>query len=165
MPGGKRVTGRQTAAAEGDIVVFLIGMRINRLRAVRHWLPVVRAMARMQREQAAEPDIGVLGTNNVLGPGPRQVMVIQYWRSFEDLHRYAGAARRAHRPAWQAFNARARSSGGAVGIWHETYLVQAGEYETVYVDVPPTFLGRAAGLMPVDRRGEGARQRLARGNP
>lgn len=40
----KPIEGRMTAAAEGDMVVFLIGMRINRFRALRSWLPVTAAM-------------------------------------------------------------------------------------------------------------------------
>jgi hypothetical protein len=35
---------RVTAEIEGDFVVFLIGMRINRLRRVRKWLPIFLAM-------------------------------------------------------------------------------------------------------------------------
>jgi hypothetical protein len=36
--------GRHTAQIEGPFVVFIIGMRINRLWAVHQWLPVARAM-------------------------------------------------------------------------------------------------------------------------
>jgi fumigallin biosynthesis monooxygenase-like protein len=41
------VTGRYTAQADGSLVVFLIGMRINRLWAVRKWVPTFLAMVRM----------------------------------------------------------------------------------------------------------------------
>ena len=41
---------RVTAEIEGDFVVFLIGMRINKLWKVRTWLPVFVAMPRMLRE-------------------------------------------------------------------------------------------------------------------
>ncbi|WP_422125626.1 monooxygenase family protein [Streptomyces caatingaensis] len=56
-----------------------------------------------------------------------------------------------------------RSSGGAVGIWHETYVVPAGAYESVYVDMPPAGLAEVRGVEPVGRRGERAAQRLAGG--
>jgi Domain of unknown function (DUF4188)/Acetyltransferase (GNAT) family len=36
--------GRFTAQMDGPFVVFLIGMRVNRLLAVHQWLPVARAM-------------------------------------------------------------------------------------------------------------------------
>ena len=41
---------RLTAAIEGDFVVFLIGMRINRPLKAHKWLPVIRAMPRMIEE-------------------------------------------------------------------------------------------------------------------
>lgn len=50
-----------------------------------------------------------------------------------------------------------------MGIWHETYIVQAGSYESIYVDMPPTGLGAAWGVEPVGRRGERAAERLASG--
>ena len=50
---------RVTAEIEGDFVVFLIGMRINKLWKVRKWLPVFVAMPRMLRELEARPRIRV----------------------------------------------------------------------------------------------------------
>lgn len=41
------VLGRTTADAEGDVVVLLIGMRINHFWAVHQWLPVMLSMFRM----------------------------------------------------------------------------------------------------------------------
>ena len=49
-------------------------------------------------------------------------------------------------PAWQAFN-RAVGSNGDVGIWHETYVVRPGAYETVYNNMPPWGLGAAGRLV------------------
>lgn len=47
---GKKVTaGRTTASTQGDVVVLLIGMRINHFWAVHHWGPVLLAMPRMLR--------------------------------------------------------------------------------------------------------------------
>ncbi len=36
--------GRVTATLEGDFVVFMIGMRFNKLWAIHKWLPVFLAM-------------------------------------------------------------------------------------------------------------------------
>ena len=41
---------RLTANLEGDFVVFLIGMRINRPLRVDRWMPVAAAMPRMLKE-------------------------------------------------------------------------------------------------------------------
>ena len=43
-----------------------------------------------------------------------------------------------------------KHSRGDVGIWHETYLVRAGEYENVYSGIPPHGLGRVADLVPAE---------------
>ncbi|MFI9048331.1 DUF4188 domain-containing protein [Streptomyces sp. NPDC053427] len=153
---------RVTAAAEGDVVVFLIGMRINRWRAVRHWLPALAAMPRMLKELSRDGDSGLLGMRR-LGGGPRAHGVVQYWESREKLLAYASDQGGQHRPAWAAFNRRVRSSKGGVGIWHETYIVPAGSYESIYVDMPPAGLDAAWGAEPVGRRGERAAQRLASG--
>lgn len=64
-----------------------------------------------------------------------------------------------HRPAWTAFNQRARRSAGGVGVWHETYEI--AKAETVYVDLPPTGLAAATTPVPVGRRQDRARDRLA----
>jgi hypothetical protein len=146
-----QVIGRRvTAEIEGDFVVFLIGMRINKFWKVWKWLPVFVAMPRMLRELEKRPDSGFLGASGYAG-GPRRPMIVQYWRSFEDLETYARSKDAAHWPAWVKFNKRVGSTGD-VGIWHETYLVPAGRYECVYNNVPPTGLGAVSRLVPAAGR-------------
>jgi len=141
---------RVTADVEGDFVVFLIGMRINRLWKVWRWLPVLLAMPRMLRELERSPESGLLGASFYFG-SPRRPMLVQYWRSFEHLEIYARSQDAAHWPAWVAFNKRI-GSNGEVGIWHETYLVSSGRYECVYNNMPPTGLGAATSLIPAAGR-------------
>jgi hypothetical protein len=141
---------RVTAEIEGDFVVFLIGMRINRLWKAWRWLPVFVAMTRMLRELERRPDSEFLGSDLYFG-SPRRPMLVQYWRSFEHLETYARSRDAAHWPAWVAFNKRIGSNGD-VGIWHETYLVPAGDYECVYNNVPPSGLGAATSLVPAAGR-------------
>jgi Monooxygenase af470-like len=109
---------RVTAQIEGDFVVFLIGMRINRFWKVWKWLPVFRAMPRMLRELEQRPEAGLLAARTYLG-SPRRPMLVQYWRSFEQLEAYARSRDAEHWPAWVAFN-KSIGSNGDVGIWHET---------------------------------------------
>ena len=131
--------GRYTGRLEGDFVVFLIGMRINRPWKVHRWLPVALAMPRMLRELERRPESGFLGAGQgLLAMGP---VVVQYWRSFEQLERYARDPDAEHLPAWRRFNRLVRGSGD-VGIWHETYRVRAGEYETIYGNMPRIGLAR-----------------------
>lgn len=148
------VTGRSMAAIEGDFVVFLIGMRINRWWKVHKWWPVAMAMPKMLAELAAHPECGCLAVGGRIG------LSVQYWRSFEHLERYARSPDHAHWPAWTAFNREVRSSSGDVGIWHETFLVRAGEYETLYGSMPRMGLALAGRLLPVTAEHEAARQRL-----
>ena len=115
--------GRFTDGHDGEVVVFLIGMRVNRWRSLRSWWPPFMAMPRMLRELSQDPDSGLLGHRLLIGAGGP--LVVQYWSSVEALLAYAQDRGAEHRPAWRRFNERARRSAGAVGIWHETYLVRS----------------------------------------
>jgi hypothetical protein len=53
-----------------------------------------------------------------------------------------------------------KDSRGDVGIWHETYLIRAGEYENIYSGMPLMGLAKAARLADVAGEAEAARGRL-----
>jgi len=150
-----RPPNRVAAEIEGDFVVFIIGFRINRLWRLDAWLPVFLAMPKMLRELAQHPKLGLLG-GQFAG-----FTLVQYWRSTEALNAYAKAREHEHLPAWKAFNRNARKAAGAVGIWHETFRVAAGQYETVYIDMPRHGLGTAGTLVPATGRRETAAGRLS----
>jgi len=150
------VTDRVTVRIDDQVVVFLIGMRINRLWKVHKWWPVAAAMPRMLRELAGDPDSGFLGVESWFG---NPTIALQYWRSFEHLERYAKDSARLHRPAWAAFN-RAVAGNGDVGIWHETYRVRPGDYECIYNNMPPFGLARATRTVPARGRLDSASGRM-----
>jgi len=50
-----------------------------------------------------------------------------------------------------------------VGIWHETYHVRAGEYETVYSGMPLIGLAKVASRVEVTAETESAWMRLGGG--
>ena len=114
--------GRFTAEVEGDFVVFLIGMRFNKPWKVRKWWPVATAMPRMLRVIDEHPELGCLGYQQWIG---RTTILVQYWRSFEDLDHFARDSDLPHLEPWRQFNKVVRDSGD-VGIWHETFKVRAG---------------------------------------
>ncbi|MEZ0065271.1 hypothetical protein ABIA32_001267 [Streptacidiphilus sp. MAP12-20] len=145
-PGPMR--GRFTAENGEPVAILLIGLRVNRWRAVRSWLPVAMAMPRMLRELAADADSGLLGYRMLLGPAPGQATVIQYWRRAGDIRAFAHAPDRGHRPAQDAFWKRYFKSNGAIGIWHEMLSIRAGAYQCLYGDMPPMGLGAIMGLDP-----------------
>ena len=148
---------RVCAEVDGGFVVFLIGARINKPWKVWKWWPVATAMPRMLAELARQPELGLLHARNMFSFP--DAMVIQYWKSFEALEAYAKARDKAHLPAWQAFN-KAVGSNGDVGIWHETYIVEPGKYETIYNNMPPFGLGLAGRLVDAVGARQAARQRV-----
>jgi len=153
------VRGRSTHRYTGELVVFHIGMEINRWWRPDLWLPVFNAMPRMLRELSVDPDSGMLGYAILLGA--RGPYVVQYWSSVDKLYDYASSSDQQHRPAWARFNRMARRAPGAVGIWHETFLVERAE--SVYVGTKPMGLPKATELVPVTARHDHARDRYADG--
>ena len=147
---------RVTAEVDGEFVVFLIGMRINRIWKLHKWLPVALAMPRMIRELSADASSGFLGVQSWLG---NPTLMVQYWRSFEHLEQYAKDKMRQHLPAWASFN-KAVASRGDVGIWHEAYRVRPGDFECIYNNMPPFGLARVTKIVAATGRRETARRRL-----
>jgi hypothetical protein len=147
------VRGGQYVATPGadDVVVFVIGMRINRLRRVRSWWPSFVGMPRMLRELVGS-DRGLLGVRTFWSG--RVLLTIQYWRSAEELGAYARDASMSHAPAWGAFNKRAAATGD-VGIFHETYVVPADRVETLYGNM--TDFGLAAAFGSAERGPQASR--------
>jgi hypothetical protein len=150
------IPGRTTHDYDGELVVFLIGMRINKPWRPDLWLPVFLAMPKMLAELSKDKDSGLLGYRLAIGAGGP--FVVQYWNSIEKLYAYASDRTAGHRPAWAAFNRRARKAPGTVGIWHETYLVDRAE--SIYFGMPAFGLAAATSSVPVARRGETAAERL-----
>ncbi len=154
----KTINQRMTVEVEGDFVVFLIGMRINRFWKFHKWIPVAKAMPKMLKELSVNPESGFMGFQIIGGIPP---VIVQYWRSFEQLEAYARDRNGAHYPAWKAFNEKVRSNGD-VGIWHETYKVKAGEYECVYNNMPKYGIGKVGDLVPATGKREQASGRISR---
>jgi hypothetical protein len=143
-----------SAKVDGDFVVFLIGMRVNKLWKVHKWLPVFLAMPTMLKELKNKPASGLLGVESA------GLTIIQYWRSFDALEAYARARDGLHWPAWMAFNKRMARSRGDVGIWHETYKIAAGQYEAIYSGMPARGLGKVSQLLAAEGGRDTARGRL-----
>ena len=106
------INDRRTGRIEGEFVVFLIGMRINRWWKFWQWLRVGASMPKMIRELEENPDLGFLGAEMWFG---RTTIMVQYWRSTEQLLAYAKNRKATHLPAWKAFNETVGTNGD-VGI-------------------------------------------------
>ena len=150
-----KVAGRRMAAEiDGDFVVFLIGARFE----LRHPLRTFKdlggrgGMKHMLDYLVAHPDKGLLGYQMGFP------VIVQYWRSFDHLEAFAKDSADPHLAVWRSYWRRVGTSARS-GIWHETYLVRAGEYEAVYGNMPPFGLGKAGRLVPVSDK-VSARDRL-----
>jgi len=108
----------------------------------------------MLKELEADASSGFLGCQQFLG------VIVQYWRSFDHLERYARNRDAQHWPAWVAFNRKVGNASGDVGIWHETYKVAAGQYECIYGAMPRVGLAKASRHVPVSGPRETARERI-----
>jgi hypothetical protein len=147
---------RMRAEIDGDFVVFLIGARFNsKLHLARSFLDVGgrRGMTHMLQYLMAHPEKGLLGFQQ-LG----LINLVQYWRSFDHLEAFARDEDDPHLAVWREYWQRVAQSD-RTGIWHETYLVRAGEYEGIYGNMPRFGLGKAGRLVPASQSSS-ARTRL-----
>ena len=145
---------RMAAEIDGDFVVFLIGASPSKLHLVRSLIDLGgrRGMTHMLDYLVAHPEKGLLGYQMGLP------VIVQYWRSFEHLEAFARDADDPHLAVWRNYWRRVGNSG-RTGIWHETYLVRAGEYEAIYGNMRPFGLGKASRLVPISESSS-ARRRL-----
>jgi hypothetical protein len=152
--------GRWTAEYEGDFVVFLIGARPNNFfHLLRSFgdLGGRRGMNHMLKYLTEHPEKGLLGYENGFPT------IVQYWRSFEHLEAFARDRDDPHLEPWRNYWRRVGKSD-RTGIWHETFLVRAGEWEAVYGNMPPIGLGKATTLVPLAESST-ARLRVRKGVP
>nr|WP_285890640.1 DUF4188 domain-containing protein [Halalkalibacter oceani] len=124
--------------------MFIIGMRIQQWWNIKAWWPVFTAMPPMMKELYREKDNGFLSHNAAWGG--RTIVFTQYWEDIESLHAYAHG--KTHMKAWTHFYQKAAKTK-AVGVFHETYAIKAGSYESIYANIArPLGLSRA--LSPLE---------------
>lgn len=80
------------------------------------------------------------------------LMIVAYFRDVDSLNKFAHDP--IHREGWDWYLRFAKKEGNShIGIFHETFVTRPGDYETIYVDCPPTLLG-AANIKVDDAGGE-----------
>ena len=147
-----------TAQIQGEPVLFMTGMRINSWWRLREWITVMSAATAMIRDLDAKPELGLLSQRTWLG---QTIVIVQYWRSYEDLERYARNKSERHLPAWVHYAKRLLGAAN-VGIWHETYRITPGNYETIYVNMPSFGLAKATTAVAITGPLSTARARMAK---
>ncbi|MBM3524356.1 MAG: DUF4188 domain-containing protein [Alphaproteobacteria bacterium] len=77
-------------------------MRVNKLLAFSKWIPVARAMRPMVEHLLKHKDLGLMHAQTFAYW--RGAALVQYWRSFEHLERFARDPSLLHLDAWKRFN-------------------------------------------------------------
>jgi hypothetical protein len=152
------VPGRMTAKLDKPVVLFLIGARFNKLRTFPKWLWFARTMPAMLAELEKKPDAGLLWYRTYIS-WPN-LMVQQYWESFDKLMAYSSDKSAEHQPAWARYM-RELANDGSTGIWHETYLIEPGKFECIYGNMPLFGLAAASSLVKAEGRLAAAKGRFA----
>ena len=145
---------RVSAEIDGEFVVFLIGMRINRKWKIHKWLPVFRARRKMLAELEAHPESGFISHSE------SGRIAILYWRTFEQLEYFAREADKERSPAWIDFNAKVERSRGDLDVWREIYVIKPGKYEAVHGGLPAVGQGKVGHLKAWSSRKSDAEPRL-----
>jgi hypothetical protein len=151
--------GRFTAQIDESFVVFLIGLRVNQFWSLSKWVPVAQAIGPMLKTLYLYPEKGFLGAEQFFRFFPISTLMVSYWRSYEALEHFARSPAEPHLEAWSRFN-QAIGSDGSVGIWHETYVIQPGQYEAIYGNMPIFGLAAATQHVPITTKRDTARRRL-----
>ena len=88
----KMFEGKFTMRNDEEVVVFIIGMRINKRWKIRKWGQVFLAKPPMIRElHENKEELGFLSMESYFGL--RTALIIQYWKSVDHLQAYAKAGK------------------------------------------------------------------------
>ncbi|KAK0862451.1 hypothetical protein LTS02_007210 [Friedmanniomyces endolithicus] len=133
--------------ADDEIVVFLIGTRVNHPMGL--FAPGFASVGDMFGQMAKDCDnhaeeFGFLGMTSWINNGTREtnneVLQVAYFRTPEGLHEFAHS--KYHTNAWDWWNTNYKSHPH-ISIYHETYHIPKGHWETIYINSHRSHLGSA----------------------
>lgn len=133
--------------ANAPVTVFIIGTRSNHPLGMlapgfKELGDHFQGMAKDLEKHAEE--YGFLGMTTWLNASVRatssELQQVAYFRSYDGLHAFAHSE--IHRKAWDWWN-RTVAQHPHLAIYHETYDVPAGHWETIYANSHPSGLGTA----------------------
>lgn len=146
-----------TARFDGDFVVFLIGIRPNEANPfTKYTAEIGKAFQSMVDELENDETLGYSGGDNYVGVNTRKstTLMVQYWRSYEALQKWTHTRMGVHMKTVEKYM-KNDPVAGRHGIWHETYKIRDGEYETVYASMPPMGLALATSAVPEPKTNNG----------
>lgn len=129
---------RRTASlpeAISELALLRLGLQARGFLARRFARGILLEIAREARRVWIQ-EAGLLHSESfTLGRG--HYGVLQYWRSFEDLEDWT--RRNTHTGWWRSSVERMRTRGD-LGVYHELYLVQRHDLESIFIDCWPAGL-------------------------
>lgn len=141
--------------ASERVVCFHLGSKFHHPAGV--FATDSRAMGNHLSKMISELDDN-MGSNGFLGGshwqsyderGALENNFIAYWRSIEDVHRFAYGEK--HRKAWDWFNSLTKERSDFLGINHEIFSSEPGQWEAIYGNFQPTLLGATTYLKKGDK--------------
>ncbi|KEF51320.1 uncharacterized protein A1O9_12670 [Exophiala aquamarina CBS 119918] len=136
------------------VVVFMLGAKSNHPLGVfaprfKETGDFLSNMTRALDKNAVENGFfGGSAWTNQDKNGAREFLFISYWRSTEDVHKFAYLP--VHREAWDWWNATV-AQNDHIGINHEIFEVDRHHWEGVYLNFQPTLLGATTYLKKGDK--------------
>ncbi|CAF2125787.1 unnamed protein product [Rotaria magnacalcarata] len=146
-----------SARCDGDFVVFLIGSRPNGPNPFeKSFIDLKSAFQSMIKDLESDSTSGYMGGDLYVGANERKssVLYVQYWRNYESLQGWTHKKMGVHFKSVTQYMNKDRSAG-LYGIWHETYKVRDGEYESIYENMPPIGLALATSAVPETKKNNG----------
>ncbi|EXJ93283.1 hypothetical protein A1O1_01675 [Capronia coronata CBS 617.96] len=141
-------------SAEEKVVVFLLGAKANHPLGI--FGPNLKTLGDYATQMYAEldktaPDSGFYGGSSWTNQdknGATEFLFLSYWRSTEDIHKFAYGP--LHREAWDWWN-KTLEQNNHIGINHEIFEVDRKHWEAIYVNFQPTNLGATTYLRKGDK--------------
>ncbi|EHY61277.1 hypothetical protein HRR83_008974 [Exophiala dermatitidis] len=141
-------------AAEEKVVVFLLGAKANHPLGI--FSPNMNTISGFLTGMISNLDDtaienGFYGGSNWTNQdknGATEFLFLSYWRSTEDIHKYAYSP--LHREAWDWWNKTIKQNDH-IGINHEIFEVDRKHWEAIYVNFQPTLLGATTYLRKGDK--------------
>lgn len=145
-----------TEAGNEKVVVFLLGFKINHPGGIL--APYIKEIgdynnAFWEELAANAPDSGYYGSTGFTSRDERgavQLLMLSYWRSTEDLHKFAYDKH--HREVWDKWNKwNKEGKVDHLGINHEVFECDRHKWEGVYLNFQPTLMGATSYLRKGDK--------------
>ncbi|KAL2264518.1 hypothetical protein VTJ83DRAFT_7028 [Remersonia thermophila] len=169
LTSSKAAAGEETRQGQG-IVVFHIGVRFHHplgppgtphARELGEYFQACHATLLSEaKKYGCLGGSAYRGERSEGGDNSNMLLNVYYFRDLEGLERFAREKEGVHMKAWEWFDRLALSSSSPAqpegeggdgktansrarhfGIFHETFSVPAGRWETLYMNMPPTLLG------------------------